>query len=218
MTTNTGVPRDRPRGHARAAAVRLRAWIPLSLVVVACGLCIWLGVEGPAAVRARAAEALLAEQAVIAHQGAARIEAILGDVADKLADPRMRKLSGIETAPDAAALREALARVPRETLLDGHVVLLVHDADGQVLAADDNALGPMAAEFREHRHARRAGAWEGGAGVCPMCLAHVHQISVASPLGGGRFLTANLDIGAVARRSLESLIAGAGRSLGVGVA
>ncbi|MBI2375693.1 MAG: HAMP domain-containing histidine kinase [Deltaproteobacteria bacterium] len=189
-----------------------RTWIPLSFVLVALGLSVWLGVAGPAAVRARAAETLQAEQVVIAHQGAARIEAILASVADRLADPAMRRVSGIEAASGPAALRDSLSRVPREGLLAGHVVLLVHDEEGRVLATDEAELGPMAAEFGEHRHENRAGRWESGAGVCPMCLAHLHQISVASPLGGGRYLTANVDAAVVAKRSLESLLAGAGRA------
>jgi len=189
-----------------------RTWIPLSLVLVALGLSVWLGIAGPAAVRAKAAETLQAEQAVIAQQGATRIEAILANVADRLADPAMRRASGIEAASGPAALHDALSRVPREGPLDAHVVLFVHDEEGHVLAADEAALGPMAAEFAAHRHASRAERWAAGADVCPMCLAHLHQVSVASPLGGGRFLTANVDAAVVAKRSLESLLAGTGRA------
>jgi len=183
----------------------------LSLIAVAIGLAGWLGFQGPAALRERALEAILAHQTIIAQQGAARIGAALDEVSARLADPRSRRSSGIEVAPDAAALRAALSRFPREGLPAG-VVLFVHTANGQVLAADDEALGPWADEFRAHHHVPREGPWTQGAGVCPICLSHLHQVSVVSPLGGGRYLAANVDVSSLAKQRLASLVAGPGHA------
>ena len=186
-------------------------WLPVCLLAAVLALSGLLAVEGPAMLRTRAAESVEAEQTVIAQQGAARIGAALEHVAHWLANPRRRATSRIEEASGPEDLRRALGAMSREGLPDG-TLLFIHDAGGRVLAADHDALGPMAEEFEHHHHAPRTGAWSAGADVCPECLSDLHQISVASPLGHGRFLAANLDAAKLARQSLESLLAGPGQS------
>ncbi len=193
--------------------MRRRA-VVIGLGALVCSLAglTWLAVSAPTAVESLAVDLYQRSQAQTAAQAAERIASRLRAVERRLTDPLIRQASGIVNGHDEPSYGAALGAMARPSDPDQGVVLLVHDRQGKVLGVDPRMADGMQSKFLAHKHHDHDHGWHDGAGVCATCLSKLKALSLATSLGQGRFLSANVDVRKLARSALSGLVGVEGAS------
>ncbi len=181
----------------------MRLWLPLAFAAIAALLTAMTLTSAEEIERATLDRHHAAHRA-LADQGARELEVYLDAIHRRLRDPAVHAFAGIDRAMTPDDLTASL-RIFAGDLPTAQVVFFVHDRTGRVVAVDPAIDVELAGAMLAHDHDDETGAWVDGAGVCPMCAASQHSISLTAPLRDGTFVAANVRLDRVGDDMLAAL-------------